>query len=60
MAELAARSDGALGGGSLGTIDSSMILDARSSDLPEPVNPWKKDLWTGVSSSGSGVSPVRD
>jgi amidase len=25
-------------------------------DLPEPVNPWKKDLWTGVSSSGSGVS----
>jgi len=25
-------------------------------DFPEPVNPWKKDLWTGVSSSGSGVS----
>jgi amidase len=25
-------------------------------DLPEPVNPWKKDLWTGVSSSGSGVA----
>ena len=25
-------------------------------DLPEPVNPWKADLWTGVSSSGSGVS----
>jgi amidase len=25
-------------------------------DLPQPVNPWKQDLWTGVSSSGSGVS----
>ena len=25
-------------------------------DLPEPVNPWKADLWTGVSSSGSGVA----
>lgn len=25
-------------------------------DLPEPVNPWKSDLWTGVSSSGSGVA----
>ena len=25
-------------------------------DLPEPVNPWKGDLWTGVSSSGSGVA----
>jgi amidase len=24
--------------------------------LPEPVNPWKEDLWTGVSSSGSGVA----
>lgn len=24
--------------------------------LPEPVNPWKADLWTGVSSSGSGIS----
>lgn len=24
-------------------------------DFPEPVNPWKNDLWTGVSSSGSGV-----
>ena len=26
--------------------------------LPEPVNPWRKDLWTGVSSSGSGVAPA--
>jgi amidase len=25
-------------------------------EMPEPVNPWKTDLWTGVSSSGSGVS----
>ncbi len=25
-------------------------------DLPEPVNPWKASLWTGVSSSGSGVA----
>ena len=25
-------------------------------EMPEPVNPWKVDLWTGVSSSGSGVS----
>ncbi len=25
-------------------------------DLPEPVNPWKTNLWTGVSSSGSGVA----
>jgi len=25
-------------------------------EFPEPVNPWKKDLWTGVSSSGSGVA----
>jgi amidase len=24
--------------------------------LPEPVNPWRTDLWTGVSSSGSGVA----
>ncbi len=24
--------------------------------FPEPVNPWKADLWTGVSSSGSGVA----
>lgn len=24
--------------------------------LPEPVNPWMSDLWTGVSSSGSGVA----
>ena len=27
-------------------------------DMPEPVNPWKADLWTGVSSSGSGVAPA--
>lgn len=27
-------------------------------DLPQPVNPWKSDLWTGVSSSGSGVAPA--
>ncbi len=25
-------------------------------DLPEPANPWKDDLWTGVSSSGSAVA----
>ena len=25
-------------------------------DLPEPVNPWNAHLWTGVSSSGSGVA----
>jgi amidase len=25
-------------------------------DLPEPVNPWRADLWTGVSSSGSGIA----
>jgi amidase len=25
-------------------------------EMPEPVNPWKEELWTGVSSSGSGVS----
>ncbi len=25
-------------------------------DLPIPVNPWRADLWTGVSSSGSGVA----
>jgi amidase len=25
-------------------------------DLPRPTNPWKEDLWTGVSSSGSGVA----
>ena len=25
-------------------------------DLPEPVNPWGKEIWTGVSSSGSGVA----
>ena len=24
--------------------------------LPEPVNPWRADIWTGVSSSGSGVA----
>jgi amidase len=27
-------------------------------DLPEPVNPWLQDLWTGVSSSGSGIAPA--
>jgi amidase len=27
-------------------------------DMPQPVNPWKEDLWTGVSSSGSGVAPA--
>lgn len=25
-------------------------------DIPVPVNPWNADLWSGVSSSGSGVS----
>lgn len=25
-------------------------------ELPAPVNPWRADLWTGVSSSGSGVA----
>ncbi|MDR3494161.1 MAG: amidase [Ancalomicrobiaceae bacterium] len=25
-------------------------------ELPEPVNPWRPDLWTGVSSSGSGAA----
>jgi amidase len=25
-------------------------------EMPRPVNPWKADLWTGVSSSGSGVA----
>jgi len=25
-------------------------------ELPQPVNPWKEDLWTGVSSSGSGIA----
>ena len=25
-------------------------------ELPRPTNPWKQDLWTGVSSSGSGVA----
>lgn len=27
-------------------------------DLPTPVNPWDKDTWSGVSSSGSGVAPA--
>ena len=27
-------------------------------EMPEPVNPWLKSLWTGVSSSGSGVAPA--
>ena len=25
-------------------------------ELPRPINPWRADLWTGVSSSGSGVA----
>jgi amidase len=25
-------------------------------DVPEPRNPWREDLWTGISSSGSGVA----
>lgn len=25
-------------------------------DVAQPTNPWRKDLWTGVSSSGSGVA----
>ncbi len=25
-------------------------------EFPEPVNPWKSDVWVGVSSSGSGVA----
>jgi len=27
-------------------------------EMPEPRNPWKEDLWTGVSSSGSGIAPA--
>ncbi|HEV7717940.1 MAG TPA: amidase [Arsenicitalea sp.] len=27
-------------------------------ELPQPVNPWNKDVWTGVSSSGSGIAPA--
>jgi amidase len=27
-------------------------------DMPQPINPWKSDLWTGVSSSGSGIAPA--
>jgi amidase len=27
-------------------------------ELPQPVNPWNKDIWTGVSSSGSGIAPA--
>ncbi|OWU70580.1 amidase [Marinibacterium profundimaris] len=27
-------------------------------EFTEPVNPWKEDLWTGVSSSGSGIAPA--
>ncbi|TGS85025.1 amidase [Mesorhizobium sp. M3A.F.Ca.ET.174.01.1.1] len=27
-------------------------------EMPEPVNPWKVDLWTGASSSGSGIAPA--
>jgi amidase len=27
-------------------------------DVAPPVNPWGEDLWTGISSSGSGVAPA--
>ncbi|ODT66024.1 MAG: hypothetical protein ABS75_29010 [Pelagibacterium sp. SCN 63-23] len=27
-------------------------------EFPEPVNPWMDALWTGVSSSGSGIAPA--
>lgn len=27
-------------------------------EMPEPRNPWKGDLWIGVSSSGSGIAPA--
>lgn len=29
---------------------------AHHPEIPAPINPWGKDLWSGVSSSGSGVS----
>src|SRR5699024_4861382 len=31
-------------------------FSAHHPDLPTPVNPWAEDTWSGVSSSGSGVS----
>jgi amidase len=31
-------------------------FSAHHPDLPTPVNPWDADTWSGVSSSGSGVS----
>ena len=31
-------------------------FSAHHPDLPTPVNPWNADTWSGVSSSGSGVS----
>ena len=31
-------------------------FSAHHPDLPTPVNPWAADTWSGVSSSGSGVS----
>lgn len=27
-------------------------------EFPQPVNPWMDSLWTGVSSSGSGIAPA--
>lgn len=48
MAQIAEASNGAVSGGALGNFDSSMILDARSSDLPEPV---KEAIRLGVADS---------
>ncbi|MCQ9387266.1 amidase [Brevibacterium sp. 50QC2O2] len=31
-------------------------FSAHHPDLPTPVNPWDRDTWSGVSSSGSGVA----
>jgi amidase len=33
-------------------------LSGYHRDFPIPVNPWAQELWTGVSSSGSGVATV--
>jgi amidase len=55
-AEVAARlrAAGAVFLGKLKTTEGAMA--AHHPDVPAPVNPWGRELWTGVSSSGSGVA----
>lgn len=50
------RSSGAVLTGKLRQTEGAFT--SHHPDLPVPVNPWDRDTWSGVSSSGSGVAPA--